>query len=134
LILVDTNVWSVQVSRHPDATVVDWMIAHDDDLWLSTVVIAEIRYGSELPKAQSFRPVLTRWLHGLEDAYAARTLPFETDAAHLFGALRARRPNESKILDLQLAAQALAHDMRLATRNVKDFEWTGVRLVNPWEG
>lgn len=133
MILVDTNVWSVQASRHPDQRVVDWLIEHDEQLWLSSIVIAEIRFGAELPKAAPFRPILTRWLDGLEQCYADRILYFDADAAHLFGALLARRPETSALLDLQLAAQALAKDMTLATRNVKDFEWTGVKLVNPWK-
>ncbi len=132
--IVDTNVWSVQVSRHPEPRVVDWLIDHDQQLWLSAIVMAEIRYGAELPKAAAFRPTLTRWLAGLEEAYQARILPFDADAAHMFGALRARRPEASNLLDLQIAAQAIALDATVATRNVKDFEWTGVRLVNPWEG
>jgi len=132
LIIVDTNVWSVQTSRRPDPRVVDWLIEHDQQLWLSAVVVGEIRYGAQLPKAQAIRPMLLRWLTGLEDAYATRLLPFDADAAHLFGALRARRPEEGKMLDLMLAAQAIAHDATLATRNVKDFAWTGAKLVNPW--
>lgn len=131
MIIVDTNIWSVQVSRRPDARVVGWLIEHEPQLWLSAVVISEIRYGAELPKAQAIRPVLTEWLHGLESAYADRILPFDADAGHLFGALRARRPEEAKLLELQLAAQAIAHDATIATRNLKDFAWTGARLVNP---
>jgi toxin FitB len=134
LIVVDTNVWSVLVSRHPEPRVIDWLAEHDPVLWLSTVAIGEIRYGAELPKAVAIRPRLITWLHGLEESYADRILPFDTAAAHLFGALRARRPEESKLLDLQLAAQALAHDATLATRNVRDVSWTGVKLINPWEG
>jgi toxin FitB len=130
LIVVDTNVWSVQASRHPDQRVVDWLVAHDEQLWLSTIVIAEIRFGAELPGASA---ILTNWLDGLEAAYAPRILPFDADAAHMFGALRARRPDASNLLDLQIAAQALARDATVATRNVKDFAWTGVRVVNPWD-
>jgi toxin FitB len=37
------------------------------------------------------------------------------------------------VIDIQLAAQALARDASIATRNMKDFEWTGVELINPWE-
>ncbi len=133
MIIVDSNVWSVQVSRHPAPQVVDWLIEHDTQLWLSAIVIAEIRFGAELPKAAAIRPKLTAWLNGLEEVYAERILPFDADAAHMFGALRARRPDESNLLDLQIAAQALAHDATVATRNVKDFEWTGVKLINPWE-
>jgi toxin FitB len=134
LIIVDTNVWSVLVSRRPDTRVVDWLVEHESQLWLSAIVISEIRYGAELPKALTIRPVLTAWLAGLESAYAARTLSFDADAANLFGALRARRPEEGKLLDLQLAAQGLAQDATIATRNIKDFAWTGVKLVDPWGG
>jgi toxin FitB len=132
LIVVDTNVWSVLFSRRPDARVVDWLAEHEAQLWLSTIAIAEIRYGAELPQAHAIRSKALAWLEGLEMSYADRILPFEADAAHLFGALRARRPDLSVLLDLQLAAQALSHDATIATRNIKDFAWTGVKLVDPW--
>jgi toxin FitB len=48
--------------------------------------------------------------------------------------MAAQRTLGSKIIDVQIAAQALARDCVLATRNAKDFAWTGVKLVNPWEG
>lgn len=134
MILVDTNVWSVLASRHPDPQVIEWLTQNDPQLWLSTIVIGEIRYGAELPKAKPFRTTLVTWLQGLEEAFADRTLPFDSDAANLFGALRARRPDATSLLDLQIAAQALTRDCPLATRNVKDFAWTGVKLINPWEG
>lgn len=133
MIIVDTNVWSVLFSRHPEPRVVDWLVAHDDQLWLSAIAIAEMRYGAELPRAEAIRPRILTWLSALEESYAARILPFDADAAHMFGALRARRPEASTLLDLQLAAQAIAHDATLATRNVKDVAWTGATLVNPWE-
>lgn len=132
MIIVDTNVWSVQFSRHPEPRVVDWLIAHDSDLWLSTIVIGEIRYGAELPEATAIRLRLVRWLDILEATYANRILPFDSNAAHVFGALRAQRPETTTLLDLQIAAQALARDCPIATRNTADFAWTGVRLINPW--
>ncbi len=132
MIVVDTNVWSVLFSRRPEQRVVDWLIEHDRQLWLSTVAIGEIRYGAELPRAEVIRPRIIAWLRGLEDSYADRILPFDADAAHLFGALRARRPELTVLLDLQLAAQALVHDATIATRNLRDFAWTAVRLIDPW--
>jgi toxin FitB len=134
VILVDTNVWSELVKPTPDARVRDWMIENDDDLWLSVIVIAEIRRGVEMPKAAHRRNALLAWLSGLEASYAPRILDFDADAAHLLGALMARRQEEATLLDLQIAAQAMARDMAVATRNVRDFAWTRVRLVNPWEG
>ncbi len=46
------------------------------------------------------------------------------------GAKRAGRGLSS--MDGLLAATALAHDLTLATRNIKDFEGLGIRLIDPW--
>jgi toxin FitB len=132
LIIVDTNVWSVLFSRQPNARVVDWLVLNQPQLWLSTIAIGEIRYGAELPRAAAVRPRVLAWLAGLEAEFGDHILPFDADAAHLFGALRARRPEESKLLDMALAAQALAYDATLATRNLRDFGWTGAKLVDPF--
>lgn len=134
MILVDTNVWSELTKPAPDARVRRFLIDHDADLWLSVIVIAEIRRGLEMPKAAHRRPSLLGWLDALEIDYGTRILIFDADMAHLFGALLARRQGEATMLDLQVAAQAIARDAIVATRNVKDFAWTGVKLVNPWEG
>jgi toxin FitB len=133
VILVDTNVWSELTKPAPNIRVCDFLIDHDADLWLSVIVIAEIRRGFENPKAAFRREGLRAWLAEIEQDYAARILAFDADMAHVFGALLARRQGEATLLDLQIAAQALAHDATIATRNVKDFAWTGVRLVNPWD-
>ena len=133
MILVDTNVWSELTKPSPNPRVRDWLIDNDDALWLSVLVIAEIRRGIELPKAQGRRSELLGWLNGLELAFERRILDFDADAAHIFGALMARKQGEATLIDLQIAAQAIAADMPVATRNGKDFAWTGARLVNPWE-
>lgn len=132
MILVDTNVWSELTEPAPNPRVTRWLIDNDDRLCLSVLVIAEIRRGLEMPKAQPRRDDLLRWLNGLEAAYADRILPFDADAAHLFGALLARRQGEATLLDLQIAAQAMAADIPVATRNGKDFAWTGAALIDPW--
>ncbi len=132
MILVDTNVWSELTKRKPEKRVLDWLIANDSQLCLSVIVIGEIRMGAELPKAQEFRPKLLQWLAQLEDTYAQSILDFDADAAHLFGALRAQRRRDSTLIDLQLAAQALSRDWTLATRNVRDFAWAGVKVIDPW--
>ena len=136
MIILDTNVWSAlnRPAQHPK--VVEWIAAHAPEIWLSTIVIAEIRLGLENPQASAKRADLAQWLADIEMAHAERTLPFESASAHVFGCLVARRKmekQETKLLDIQLAAQAIAHECPLATRNVKDFEWTGVKLINPWE-
>ncbi len=134
MILADTNVWSELTKPEPNPRVQNWLIENDHDLWLSVIVIAEIRRGAEMPKATKRRDELLAWLRGLELTYADRIYGFDDDAAHIFGALMARRQGDTVLLDMQIAAQAIAADCKLATRNVKDFDWIGVELVNPWEG
>ena len=136
MILLDTNVWSALNRPRQNPQVVDWVEAHAAEIWLSTIVIADIRMGIENPAAVAKRDRLTQWLSDLETRYADRILPLDLPSAHLFGQMAAQKKlqqQETKLLDLQIAAQALAHECPVATRNVSDFEWTGVRLINPWE-
>jgi toxin FitB len=98
-------------------------------------VIAEIRAGIENLDASKKREALEGWLADLEILYSERTLPLDSAAAHVFGTLIAQRKlaqQETKLLDLQIAAQALSRDCPVATRNVRDFAWTGVKLIDPW--
>jgi toxin FitB len=136
LILLDTNVWSAlnRPQRYPK--VIEWIALNDPSIWLSTVAIAEIRIGIENPAARPKRALLAQWLADLETRYAERILSFDLPSAHWFGQLVARtklQKQETKLLDIQIAAQALAYDCPVATQNVRDFEWTGVKLINPWE-
>ena len=132
MILVDTNVWSEASKPSGNAAVRRWLEDNRDGLWLSTIVIAEIRAGIENPAAKHRRAGLEAWLARLEDANAERTMSFDTSAAYALGALLLARTQDAKMLDTLLAAQALSRDCPIATRNTRDFEWTGVRLIDPW--
>lgn len=132
MILVDTNVWSEAAKPNGARKIVQWSEDHQNQLWLSTVVIAEIRAGIENPEAQQRRAGLEVWLKRLELLNADRTLPFDTVAAYELGKLLCAKPQQNDMLDTLLAAQALSRDCPIATRNVKHFEWTGVKLIDPW--
>jgi len=137
VILFDTNVWSVLPRPAGQEQVARWIAEHMDDAWLSVIVIAEIRMGIENPEAAAKRNVLDRWFADLLILCADRILDFDSAAAQIFGSLAARRKlekQETKLLDIQLAAQALSRDCPVATRNVRDFEWTGVKVIDPWQG
>jgi predicted nucleic acid-binding protein len=133
VILVDTNVWSEAAKPNGTRKVVRWTEQNRNDLWLSTIVIAEIRAGIENPESGVKRAGLEQWLQRLEFLNAARTLPFDSLAAYALGQLLAAKPQQKNMLDTMLAAQALSRDCVIATCNTRDFEWTGVKLVNPWE-
>jgi toxin FitB len=135
LILVDTNVWSELTKPHGNPAVLAWLEENDADLALSVLVIAEIQYGLELPGAAHKRAFLEAWLDGLEARYYSQTLEFGSDAAYHYGQIAARpevKAREPQVIDMLIAAQAQFHGIPLATRNLKDFEWIGVELINPW--
>ena len=133
MILVDTNVWSESTRKRADPRVADWTEANKLQLRLSPIVIAEIRFGLERPEAIMRRHDLLRWLGGLEEEYRDQLLPFDGAAGHALGQLLLRKPQEAKLLDTLLAAQALSRDCPIATRNTRDFVWTGVKLIDPWQ-
>lgn len=134
MILVDTNVWSELSKRRAEPRVIEWLKQNEPELALSVLAIAELRSGYENPKARSIRPMLELWLRGLELEFADRIEPFDARDAHVYGQLAAMRTIGAKVIDVQFAAQAIARNYALATRNIQDFAWTGVKLVNPWEG
>ena len=133
MILVDTNVWSEASKPNGSRKVVQWLAGNQKQLWLSTIVIAEIRAGIENPDAVDKRDEIEHWLATIEKAQASRTLFFDRPAAYALGRLLVSKPQDKKMLDTLLAAQAIAHDCPIATRNMRDFEWAGVKLINPWD-
>lgn len=136
MIVLDTNAWSILSKPNADRHALQWMSTNAESFWLSAIVIAEIQAGIDNPAAAHRRDELTQWLSDLEAKHSDRTLQFDPAAAHVFGTLIAQRKlekQETKLLDLQIAAQALSRDCPVATRNTRDFEWTGVRLIDPWK-
>lgn len=135
MILVDTNVWSELTKPEGDCAVLAWLEANDAKLALSTLVMSEIQYGLELPRAAHKRADLILWLRGLEERYWSNVWAFDAEDARSFGRLAASvevKKRDPQVIDLQLAAQALARGAAIATRNVKDFAWTGVSVIDPW--
>ena len=137
MILVDTNVWSELTKPRGDPAVLAWLEANDADLALSTLVIAEIRYGIELLGAAPKSRDLAAWLAGLQSRYYGQTLTFGVQSAHQYGRIAAHpevKRRQPQVIDMQIAAQAAEHAIPLATRNAKDFDWIGVQLIDPWNG
>lgn len=135
--LLDTNVISELAKPSPDPEVLAWFeTIPEGDLRLSVLTLGEIRKGADLLDAGARREAVVRWLEGLSRTFADRILPVDEPVALQWGALcaSARRAGRTRPpIDSLLAATAIAHKQTLATRNVKDFEGTGVQLVNPWE-
>ena len=136
--LLDTCVLSELARPHPDARVSDWLDDQDvASLHLSVLTVGEIEKGvAVLPRGRKKRS-LTTWLATLRSTYADRLLPIDTAVAAIWGRTTATaelRGRRLGVVDGLIAATAMHHGLMVVTRNVRDFDATGVGLLNPWEG
>ncbi|MBN8596219.1 MAG: type II toxin-antitoxin system VapC family toxin [Planctomycetes bacterium] len=135
--LIDTDVLSE--ARKPDghASVKQRLAAADpSDLFISVISIGEIAHGIARLPAGARRRDLETWFGMTERHFADRILSIDRDIAQLWGEITAKAASAGRTLhaaDGLIAATALHHGLRIMTRNVKDFEATGVLLTNPWE-
>ena len=132
--LVDTDVFSELRRSRRNRNVVAWFgDVNAADLFLSVVTIGEIELG--ISRQQHLNPVfaqqLADWLDLTLRAYGERILPLTVGIARRWGRLAAKLGN--KQLDLAIAATALENGLTVVTRNVSDFEPTGVLILNPFD-
>ena len=137
--LLDTNVVSELRKKRPDSHVKAWSDAQAaDSLFLSSVTLAEIRYGIERQPDPAFRHELSMWLdHRLRPWFAGRILPVDEEVILEWRRMVARGRENSITFsqpDLFIAATAYVHALVVCTRNEGDFRQTGVRVFNPWTG
>jgi len=135
--LLDTNVISElrkAKSGKADKNVVSWANnVSATRLFLSVITILEIEIGVLLVERRdpSQGAVLRSWLNArVLPAFAERILPFDTAVAQRCARLHV--PDRRSDRDSIIAATALVHGMTIVTRNVDDFEPTGVEILNPW--
>lgn len=136
MIVVDTNVASELMKPSPDPTVRDWVRAHrGDELYTTSITLAEIRYGIERLTAGRRKDLLNAIADDLFTAFEDQVLPFDAGAATQYRAIVTRRDRAGLPIDgfdAQIASICHSHRATLATRNVKDFRDTGLHVIDPW--
>lgn len=137
--LLDTNVVSelrkAKMGK-ADPRVTAWAAATSaSEMFLSAISVLELELGVLLVERRDGAQggVLRAWLdrHVLP-AFEGRILPVDAHVAQQCARLHVPDPRAER--DALIAATALVHGLTVVTRNVGDFEATGVGLLNPWAG
>lgn len=132
--LLDTNVLSELRKRERCNTGVRrWFsTVADEELYVSVLVVGEIRRGIALLRRRDTRGALAldRWVQDLEHRYEDRLLPVTLEICRLWVTLSVDRPLAP--IDGLLAATALHHGLTVVTRNVEDVKRSGVDVLDPF--
>jgi predicted nucleic acid-binding protein len=136
--ILDTNVVSEATRTPPDAGVLKWLASLDEDeTYLSVVTIAEIRQGIETMAKGKRRDAIWTWYKaGLLARFDKRIIEVSVAIAETWALMAAAAQANGRpmaIMDGFVAATARTHSMVVATRNVRDFESLGVKILNPWD-
>ncbi len=136
--LLDTNVISEVLRPMPDTRVMDWCrVTPRRFLHLSLVSLGEIRKGLTIMPEGARRSQLESAVAVLiPNWFAGRILPMSESIAKRWGVLEGQRKLMGRPLqvpDAQIAATALDRGLTLVTRNVRDFEALGLKILNPWD-
>ena len=136
--LLDTNVLSELRRTSPNPKVTGFLSSLPiDDLYISIVTIAEIRFGIDILADPVRRAEFSEWLTlTVRPTFDQRILPITEDIMLKWRLLveEGRKAGHTfSQPDLLIAATAIQHGMVIATRNRRDFEKASVPVVNPWE-
>jgi hypothetical protein len=133
--LLDTNVLSETRKRQPATAVADWIAETPPErLHVSVLTLGEIEQGIWRIRDRGDHEqavALERWLQEVERGFADRILPITLQVASAWG--RQQRRSPVPLVDGLIAATASVNGLTVVTRNVKDFERSGVQVHNPFE-
>lgn len=135
--LVDTNFLSELVQREPDSGVRRWANVNIGDAGISSVSIFELRLGVARLPAGRRRDDLLGTIDRAVARFGPRIYGFDRSSAEMGGELSGvseRQGRPMSRMDAQIAGIAAVYGLTLVTRNVSDFEATGIDILNPWEG
>jgi predicted nucleic acid-binding protein len=136
MIVVDTNVVSELMRPSPSAVVVDWVRRSEQALYTTSITLAEIGYGIERLGDGRRKQLLRSTAEEVFADFAERVLAFDAEAALVYAMIVSGRDRAGLPIDgfdAQIAAICRTHRAALATRNAKDFQDTGIDVIDPWQ-
>jgi len=137
VIVLDTNVVSELMRPSPTPLVREWVSAQaPGELCTTAVTVAEIRYGLERLADGYRKQNLLAAATDLFAAFSDYVQPFDANAAIWYATIVAHRDRLGLPIDgfdAQIAAICRTRGAALATRNTRDFQQTGVEVIDPWQ-
>lgn len=138
MIILDTNIISETMRLKPDQRVVEWLDSQTpNEVHLCAPVLAELYYGVARLADPERRTVLSnRCRDMVRLVFDGRILPFDVPSAEAYGNLVTNREMIGRpisVMDAMIGAIAKTNRATLATRNTRDFEETGVTVINPFD-
>jgi len=131
--LVDANVISEPTKPAPSSKVVDWLSANEENLVVDSIILGELCIGIlALPRGRK-RTQLDEWFGELVQTIDC--LPWDAAISREWAKLVVhlkQKGDKLPLLDSMIAATALQHELTVATRNMRDFERTGVKVLDPF--
>jgi predicted nucleic acid-binding protein len=136
--LLDTNVLSELRRPRPEPRVVAFVADRPlQQLFVSSVTLAEIRFGIELLAEPNRRAELNEWLtHKVRPMFEHRVLQVTEDIMlkwRLLVEVGRKTGHVFSQPDLLIAATAIQHNLTVVTRDRSDFDKSGVPVLNPWD-
>jgi toxin FitB len=136
MIVVDTNVVSELMRPSPSAVVVAWVRRNEGELYTTSITLAEIGYGIERLADGRRKQLLRSTAEEVFADFAERVLAFDAEAALAYARIVSGRDRTGLPIDgfdAQIASICNVHQAALATRNAKDFQDTGIDVIDPWQ-
>ncbi len=135
--LLDTNIISEIVRPQPNKNIQKWLDdVPSESLFISVLTLGEIRRGIEMLKDSKRKNHLILWLEQeLPKWFGEKVLPIDQEVAERWGYMTStmKRHPQLTAIDSLLAATALTHNLKMVTRNIKDFDVPGLEVLNPFE-
>ena len=137
MIVLDTNVLSELMRVEPSTRLLDWFSRHPAaELFTTSITQAEMLAGVALLPKGKRRTAMSMTIDDMfANDFRGKVLSFEQDSAREYARIVVARTEAGmpiSQLDAQIAAIARAHGASVATRNISDFEKSGVEVINPW--
>ena len=126
---LDTNICSYILRHHPASMIERFAALERDQVWLSAIVAAELRFGAAKLASARFSAAVEAWLAGFD------VRPWPLEATHFYAQLRAALERLGKpvgAMDMLIAAHAMAEDSAIITNNAREFHRVPGLAVEEW--